>query len=138
MPVDADIRSSNRKLPEEPTVAVRVAVDSLCITVGGCADRSLSITGRHLRSEHLLDGRARCELAIEQCLVPSKEVVNCRVQRPRRVGNGHVRVIGLRPGLLVSRRVLDRDRLPGGGTTADIEADGIFNMELALLLQEKD
>src|SRR5712691_154917 len=106
MPVDADIRSSNRKLPEEPTVAVRVAVDSLCITVGGCADRSLSITGRHLRSEHLLDGRARGELAIEQCLVPSKEVVNCRVQRSRCVGNGHVHVIGLHPGLLVSRRVL--------------------------------
>src|SRR5260370_6311585 len=231
MPVDADIRSSRWKLPEEPAIPVRVAVDSLRITVGSCADRSLSITGRHLRSEHLLDGLARGEFAIEQCLVTSKEVVNRGVQRARRIGNGHVHVVRFYPGLLVSRcvlwqrwevlvvtrvaqmkhmkdlllkeyrigltrhvfddesqnrvagiavaefgsrskiecldlegcdqlsgrygilrkrsevvsdagrvreQMLDRDRLPGGRTTADIEADVIFNMELALLLQEKD
>src|SRR6266478_2033320 len=106
MPVDADIRSSHWKLPKEPAIPVRVAVDSLRITVGSCADRSLSITGRHLRSEHLLDGLARGELAIDQYLVPSKEVVNRGVQRARRIGNGHVHVVRFHPGLPVSRGVL--------------------------------
>src|SRR5216684_5406546 len=232
MPVDADIRSSRWKLPEEPAIPVRVAVDSLRITVGSCADRSLSITGRHLRSEHLLDGLARGELAIDQCLVPSKEVVNCGVQRACRIGNGHVHVVRFHPWPRVSRRmirwgwkilvvtriaqmkylenlllkeariglarhlvddgsqnhvagiavvpfssrgkierlalesgdllsggsrlvrrkrgrivgdarrvreqVLNRDRLPGGGTIVDIEADGVLHAQLALLLQEKN
>src|SRR5260370_32051302 len=106
LPVDADIRSSRWKLPGEPAIPVRVAVDSLRITVGSCADRSVSITGCHLRSEHLVDGVAGRELAIEQCLVPSKEVVNRGVQRARRIGNGHVHVVRFYPGLLVSRCVL--------------------------------
>src|SRR5260370_3336681 len=106
MPVGADIRSPRWNLPKEPAVPVGIAVDPLRLTVGGGAERPLSIARRHLRSEHLLDGLARGELAIEQCLVPSKEVVNRGVQRARRIGNGHVHVVRFHPGLLVSRCVL--------------------------------
>src|SRR5216683_1542778 len=232
MPVGADIRSPRWNLPKEPAVPVGIAVDSLRLTVGGGAERPLSIARRHLRSEHLLDGLARCELAIEQCPVPSLEVVNRRVQRARCVRKGHVHIVRFHPWPRVSRRmirrgwkilvvtriaqmkylenlllkeariglarhlvddesqnhvagiavvpfssrgkierlalesgdllsggsrlvrrkrgrivgdarsvrenVLNRDRLPGGGTIVDIEADGVLHAQLALLLQEKN